>query len=194
MLTQVNAGTWQPLAMSQEMDLQFEPNDVADAELMDPEVFGIFSATWWAIKAALRGVKGFNCILKWVVGIKASALQYNADLVGCGVEATKDVTNLINQNLLIANTTSSIIHLKSTICASTDNLQKPSITRSCTVKTLAQTFRLYLQIKKAIVLAKKIPKTGPNAITCVTNATNNLTNYYTQFPSNMKTCSKLTSS
>lgn len=176
------------------MEMEFEPADLAEAEFMDPEVLGIFSATWWAIKGALRGIKGFNCIIKWVVGIKASALQYNADLVNCGAEATKDVTNLINQNLLIANTTSSIIHLKSTICASTENVQKPSITTSCTVKTLAQTFRLYLQIKKAIVLAKRIPKTGPNAVTCVTDATTNLTNYYTQFPSNMKACSKLTSS
>lgn len=174
--------------------MEFEPNDMAEAEFMDPEMLGIFSATWWAIKGALRGLKGFNCIIKWVIGIKASALQYNANLVKCGIEATQDVTNLINQNLVIANTTSNIINLKTTICASSNNLEKPSITRSCTVKTLAQTFKLYLQIKKAIALAKKIPTTGPNAVACVSQATTNLTNYYTQFPANMKSCSKLTSS
>ncbi|KAH8397578.1 hypothetical protein KR222_011129 [Zaprionus bogoriensis] len=162
---------------------------------MQPEDFGIFSATWWAIKVALRSVKGFNCIIKWVVGIKDSALQYNTALIGCGVDATQDVTNLINQNLKIINTTSSIINLKSTICASTEDAQKPSkpVTK-CVVKTLAKVYSLYRQVKYAIVLAKKIPQTGPNAVTCVTNATTNLTNYYTQFPSNLKTCSKLTSS
>ncbi|XP_064538412.1 uncharacterized protein LOC135428379 [Drosophila montana] len=192
----VNAGTWQPLMMAPDTGVQYEPSDFADidGETFDPEVFGIFSATWWAIKAALRSVKGFNCIIKWVVGIKGSALQYNADIIACGVDASQDVTNLINANQKIISTANNIINLKSNICASTEEPEQQKITNSCAVKTLAQVFSLYRQVKKAIALAKKIPQTGPSAITCVTNATSNLTSYYTQFPANIKTCSKLTSS
>ncbi|XP_017870835.1 PREDICTED: uncharacterized protein LOC108619051 isoform X2 [Drosophila arizonae] len=192
----VNAGTWQPLSGVPEIDMEFQPSDFAavDGEVaFDPEVFGIFSTVWWSIKAALRSVKGLNCIIKWVVGIQDSALQYNADIVQCGVDATSDVTNLINANLKIINTASNIINLKSTICASTEDAEQQSITNSCAVKTLAQVFSLYKQVKSAIKLAKKIPQTGPNAVSCISDATNTLTSYYTQFPSNMKTCSKLTS-
>lgn len=193
---QVNAGTWQPLSVVPDTGLEYEPMDFADIDgdvLIDPEMFGFFSSVWWAIKAALRSVKGFNCIIKWVGGIQASALQYNADIVNCGVDASKDVTNLINANLKIINTASNIINLKSTICASADEPEEQKITNSCAVKTLAQVFSLYKQVKSAISLAKKIPKTGPNAVSCVADATNTLVSYYTQFPANLKSCSKLTS-
>ncbi|KAL7743501.1 hypothetical protein ACLKA6_018637 [Drosophila palustris] len=173
--------------------LQYEADDfadvVVDGEFMEPELFGF----WGIIKTALRGVKGFNCMLKWVVGIKDSALQYNNDIVACGVEANKDVTNLINANLKIIQTANNIIHLKTTICASTEDDTKPSITNNCTLKTFAQIISLYRQVKRAIALSKKIPKTGPNAIACVCDATNTLTSYYTQFPANIKSCSQLTS-
>ncbi|EDW00042.1 uncharacterized protein LOC6565298 [Drosophila grimshawi] len=190
-----NAAIWQPTLMDQETGLVYEASDFAsvDGEVFEPEMFSIFSSTWWAIKGALRTVKGFNCIIKWVLGIKASALQYNADVVGCGVAAAQDVTNLINANVKIITSVNNIINLKTNICASTDDSTNPSISSSCAVKTLSQVFNLYIQVKKAISLAKKIPQTGPNAVTCVTNATNTLTNYYTQFPANMKSCSKLTS-
>ncbi|KAH8387192.1 hypothetical protein KR093_005448, partial [Drosophila rubida] len=149
-----------------------------------------FSSVYRSIKIALRSVKGFNCIIKWVIGIQESALQYSKDIAQCGANANQDVTNLINANLKIINTTNNILNLKTNICASAD---ESTPTKNCCVKTLYQVYQLYKQVKTAIKLAKKIPSTGPNAVDCVTDATTTLTNYYTQFPSNMLACSQLTS-
>ncbi|XP_062139126.1 uncharacterized protein LOC133847871 [Drosophila sulfurigaster albostrigata] len=183
-----NAGTWQPVNMSPDVGTQFE---IEEFDNLDTEAdFFLFSGVYYAIKVALRSVKGFNCLIKWVVGIKTSALQYSSDIIACGVTANQDVTNLINANLKIITTANNIINLKSNICAGADE-SKP-VTK-CVVKTLYQVFQLYKQVKSAIKLAKKIPTTGPNAVQCVTDATTTLTNYYTQFPSNIKSCSKLTS-
>ncbi|ALC48468.1 CG8661 [Drosophila busckii] len=189
----VNAGTFQPLAQAPDVGMEFAPNDLSDDEFInfEPEFGSFFSTTWWVIKACLRTVKGFNCLIKWVIGIKASALQYAADITGCGIAATQDVTNLINANLKIITTCNNIINYQENICSSTQNEEKPSITSNCGGKVLYSVFTLYKQTKTAIALGKKITKTGSNAGTCVVNATNTLTNYYTQFPANIKLCSQL---
>ncbi|KAH8287979.1 hypothetical protein KR044_004992 [Drosophila immigrans] len=178
--------------MSPDVGTQFESDELDDFGVdIDEQFLSFLSPVYRAIKIALRSVKGFNCIIKWVVGIKDSALQYSANIVGCGVDASQEVTNLINANLKIINSCNNIINLKSTICASADESTPSS---NCALKTLYQVFQLYRQIKSAIKLAKKIPSTGPNAVQCFSDATTTLTNYYTQFPANMKTCSQLTSS
>ncbi|XP_030381575.1 uncharacterized protein LOC115629281 [Scaptodrosophila lebanonensis] len=191
-LLSVNAGTL-TVETPRDVDLEapFLPSDVAAAGEVDAEQFWIFSSVWWAIKTSLRTLKGFNCIIKWVVGIKASASQFSADITGCGVTASKDVTNLINANVKIIQTCNDIINLQSNICNTTSDDQK--ISNNCAVKTLAKVFSLYKQVKNAVSLAKKIPQTGPNAVSCVSDAVNTLTAYYTQFPQNIVACSKLTS-
>ncbi|XP_068149438.1 uncharacterized protein [Drosophila tropicalis] len=159
---------------------------------IEAESFSIFSSTWWAIKACLRTVKGFNCLIKWVEGIKTSALTFNSNVILCGVTASKDVTNLINANVKIINSANDIINLKSNVCADTESAVA-KVTNSCAIKALAKIFSLYKQVKSAVSLAKKIPQTGPNAVSCVNDAVSTLTAYYTQFPQNIKTCPKLTS-
>ncbi|XP_034485600.1 uncharacterized protein LOC117790297 [Drosophila innubila] len=185
----VNAGTWQPLVMSSDVGMEYESNEFADVEgdFMEPETFLI----WGILKRILRCVKGFNCVLKWVVGIKASATQYSDDITACGVEASKEVTALLNTNVKIIQTANNIINLKTNVCATAENGKKPSITNFCTVRTLRQVIRLYVQVKRAIRQSKKIPTIGPNATTCVTNATNTLVSYYTNFVNDVTSCSKL---
>ncbi|XP_037725124.1 uncharacterized protein LOC119556771 [Drosophila subpulchrella] len=173
------------------------PNEDASQDLIDindgvVDDFRLFSTTYRILKTTLRSIKGFNCIIKWVEGIKASALQFNADVVSCGVTASKDVTNLINANAQIISTCDDIINLKSKTCALVEG-EEPKITNSCFSKTLAKVWTLKKQVQKAVALAKKIPQTGPNAVVCVNDAVNTLTTYYTAFPQNMINCSKLTS-
>ncbi|KAH8356604.1 hypothetical protein KR200_009249, partial [Drosophila serrata] len=156
------------------------------------EDLAIFSRTYKYIKLALRSIKGLNCVLKWVAGIQDSATSFNRNVVGCGVTASKDVTNLINANANIISTSSSLINQKSGVCANTDT-EGSTITNSCFAKTLAGVWKLNKQVKAAIKLAGKLPKTGPNAVACVNDAVNTLVTYYTAFPQNMLVCSQLTS-
>jgi len=163
--------------------------DITDGNVED---FRLFNSAYRILKVTLRSLKGFNCIIKWVEGIKASAFQFNASVVSCGVTASKDVTNLINANAQIISTCDDIINLKSKTCALVEG-EEPKITNSCFSKTLAKVWTLRKQVKKAVALAKKIPQTGPNAAVCVNDALNTLIAYYTEFPQNMINCSKLTS-
>ncbi|SPP77971.1 uncharacterized protein LOC117580637 [Drosophila guanche] len=163
--------------------------DVTEDGLVDIEAFGTLYKTF---KLVLRSVKGFNCAVKWVVGIKDSATQFNSNVVLCGTTASKDVTNLINANIKIIKTANNIISYKSTICASAEDADQ-KVTNSCFAKTLYQLWSLKNQVQNVITLAKKLPKTAPNAGACVNDAVNTLTSYYTQFPQNITNCSKLTS-
>ncbi|KAH8356528.1 hypothetical protein KR084_010798, partial [Drosophila pseudotakahashii] len=169
-------------------DLDF----LLDGEL-DVEDLGVLKFTYRGLKATLRTLKGFNCIIKWVAGIKDSALGFNADVIACGVTATKDVTNLINANLKIISTCNDVINMKSNICEAVDDDAEPKITKRCVVRTALKVWSLKKQTQNVIRLAKKIPQTGPNAAVCVNDAVSTLTTYYTAFPQNMLACSQLTS-
>ncbi|KAH8235597.1 hypothetical protein KR032_003758, partial [Drosophila birchii] len=164
--------------------------DLTDGQAI--EDLRILSGTYKGIKLALRSIKGLNCVLKWVAGIQDSATSFNRNVVGCGVTASKDLTNLINANVQIMTTCSSIVNRKSGVCANTDT-EGSTISRSCFLQTLRGVWKLTKQVQSAINLAGKLPKTGPNAVACVNDSVNTLVTYYTDFPQNMITCSKLTS-
>ncbi|XP_017134894.1 uncharacterized protein LOC108151036 [Drosophila miranda] len=166
--------------------------DVTEDGLVDIEAFGALRILYKSIELSLRTVKGFNCIVKWVTGIKGSATQFNSDVVLCGTTASQDVTNLINANLNIIKTANNIINYKSTVCASAEDADQ-KITNSCFLKTLHQVWLLRRQVQNVITLANKLPQTAPNAGACVKEAVTTLTNYYTLFPQNISNCSKLTS-
>ncbi|XP_022208735.2 uncharacterized protein LOC111065076 [Drosophila obscura] len=161
--------------------------DVTEDGLVDFEPFGALGV----LRKTLRTVKGINCILKWVVGIKDSATQFSSDVVLCGTTASKDVTDLLHANIEIIKTANNIINFKSTICASAEDADQ-KITHSCTVKTLHEVWVLRKQVAHVVVLAKRLPHTAPNAGSCIVDAVNTLTNYYTEFPQNIADCSKLT--
>nr|CBA35253.1 CG8661 protein [Drosophila melanogaster] len=173
------------------LDSSPELDDVTDGSL-EVEDFGVLSTTYKSLKIALRSIKGLNCIIKWVAGIKDSATQFNTDVVVCGVTASKEVTKLINANNKILSTCNDLINLRSNTCPQTDD-EETKVSGSCFVKTLRKVWSLKKQVDNAIKLAKKIPQTGPNAVACVSDAVNTLTTYYTAFPQNIISCSKLTS-
>ncbi|KAH8345162.1 hypothetical protein KR059_007296, partial [Drosophila kikkawai] len=154
----------------------------------------IFDATYKVIKTALRSIKGLNCVFKWVAGIQDSATSFNRNVIGCGVTASQDLTNLINANIKIVSTCSSIVNLKSEggVCANTDT-EGSKISNSCFIKTLRSVYSLKKQVANVITLAGKLPTTGPNAVACINDSVSTLVTYYTAFPQNMVTCSKLTS-
>ncbi|XP_017055927.1 uncharacterized protein LOC108097901 [Drosophila ficusphila] len=172
-------------------DSSVELDDMTDG-FVEVEEFGFLGGVKKALKIALRSVKGFNCVIKWVVGIQDSATQFNANVAHCGATASNEVTNLINANLKIISTCNDIINLKSNVCNDADD-EQTKISNSCFVKTLRKMWTLSKQIRTAIKLAKKIPQTGPNAVDCVNDAVSTLVTYYTAFPQNMVTCSQLTS-
>ncbi|XP_034666004.1 uncharacterized protein LOC117899956 [Drosophila subobscura] len=162
--------------------------DVTEDGLVDIEAFG----TLGIFKKVLRSVKGLNCAVKWVLGIEDSATQFNSNVFLCGTTASKDVTNLINANIKIIKTANNIINYKSTICASAEDADQ-KVTTKCSVEIFRQLWSLKHQVQNVVTLAKKLPKTAPNAGACVLDAVNTLTSYYTQFTQNIVDCSKLTS-
>ncbi|XP_017006806.2 uncharacterized protein [Drosophila takahashii] len=182
----------QPPSEDSSQDLALNDLDfLLDGEL-DVEDLNALTFTYRGLKTILRTIKGFNCAIKWVVGIKASALGFNRDVITCGVTATKDVTNLINANLKIISTCNDVVNMESNICEGV-NGEEPTITKRCVVRTALKVWSLKKQVKNVVSLAKKIPQTGPNAVVCVNDAVSTLTTYYTAFPQNMLTCSQLTS-
>ncbi|KAH8420179.1 hypothetical protein KR009_006864, partial [Drosophila setifemur] len=184
---------WQVNALvvpSPSEDSSLDLADLTDGQ--EVEDLRIFNSIYKALKIALRSLKGLNCVISWVVGIQDNALQFNRDVITCGVTATKDVTNLVNANLKIISTCNSVFTLRSGLCSQAD-AEESKITNSCFVKVLSKVWLLKKQVDKAVTLAKKLPQTGPNAVVCLNSSVSSLTNYYTQFPQNMVSCSKLTS-
>ncbi|XP_037938330.1 uncharacterized protein LOC119671731 [Teleopsis dalmanni] len=141
-----------------------------------------------AVKAALRTVKGFNCLIKWVLNIKSTTQQFLDDIVACGGTVSAQLQAVIDACNAIITTCNNIIDA----CGSDDE-GDDSPSKSCTLAVVKGMASLYKQTKNVIKLIKKVPTVPGQYGQCVTDATNNLTSYFTQFVPNIKQCSKLTS-
>lgn len=162
-------------------------------EIVDLQARGPFSGFYWVLKAALRTLKGVNCTIKQVVVIKNATQKFIDDIHGCGADAVNSFKNVITAAQSVIATCNNIIHLNENVCNNDESTNgKPSTPFTCFVKLFRQLLKLRTQIKNTISAIKKVPSVPGEAAGCTNAAVTDLTNVFTSFPSNVKTCSKLT--
>ncbi|XP_075156358.1 uncharacterized protein LOC142229660 [Haematobia irritans] len=184
----------------EEIDFEFIANDVAQ-DTVDIDAQVSWLGIYFVIHKALTTLKGVNCTIKEVYAIKAAATQFVSDVQACGGDVSKKLQQLIDTCNNIISTSNDIIHLDENVCGDTTSsddtdtavsVQKSTTPWKCFWKLLFKTLQLKNEVKKAINLIKKIPSVPGDAGTCVDNSVNTLSNAFNQFPTNVKTCSKLT--
>ncbi|XP_073831698.1 uncharacterized protein [Musca autumnalis] len=174
-------------------DLEYVPIDFAD-EVVDIETYTIFSAFWWIARGALKTLKGVNCTIKQVIAIRDAAQNFIPSIQACGTDAANAYKNVITSAQAVVTTCNNIINLNEQVCnndVSTDG--KTSTPSTCFKKLLSQLTTLNKQIKATLTAIKKVPAVPADAASCANSAVSDLTSPMTNFASNIKACSKLTS-
>ncbi|XP_005189799.2 uncharacterized protein LOC101890618 [Musca domestica] len=173
--------------------MEYVPTDLASGEV-DVENFTIFSSFWWIARAALKTLKGVNCTIKQVMAIRDAAQNFLPSLQACGTDAVNAYKNVITSAQAVVQTCNTIININEEVCnndVSTDG--KTSTPSTCFKQLLSQLVTLNKQIKATKTAIKKVPAVPSDAADCANNAVNDLTSPMTNFASNIKACSKLTS-
>lgn len=171
---------------------------------MEVEPMGLFSGMFSIFKKALRTLKGLNCTIKEVLQIETAALNFVNDVHACGGEVSKKVQNLIDACNNIIKTCKEILGINESICGNTvdedvtaaqtfGSVTGAQNAHKCFVKMLRKLQTLKKQIKYALKLIKQIKNVPSDTNACVNDAVNTLESYFTEFPANIKACSKLTS-
>ncbi|XP_061397887.1 uncharacterized protein LOC133333561 [Musca vetustissima] len=187
-------------------DMELISQDLAE-EIAEIEPNGAFTGMYFVIKKALRYVKGLNCTIKEVLAIQTAAQNFVDSVRACGGEVSKKVQNLIDACNDIIQTCKEILGINETICGNSNDVEESSgddveshgviskakTAHKCFVKMVRKVNKLKKQVKRAIKMIKSIKKVPGDTSDCVMDAVNNLEMYFTQFPANIKTCSKLTS-
>ncbi|XP_075156416.1 uncharacterized protein LOC142229733 [Haematobia irritans] len=175
-------------------DLEYVPNDLADG-VLDVDNFSILSTFYWIARASLKTLKGVNCTIKQVMNIKSITQSFIPSVQACGTDAAADFKNVITSAQSVITTCDNIINLNEQVCNNDESTNGSTSTpSSCFTKLLGQLSTLSSQMKKTQAAIKKVPTIPTDAVTCTNNAVNTLTTAYTNFPTNVKSCSKLTSS
>ncbi|XP_061389891.1 uncharacterized protein LOC133325082 [Musca vetustissima] len=206
-LVAVNASVMEIPSPLDEIDFEYIANDIAD-DVMDVDTQS-WAGLYFVIHKVLTTVKGVNCTIKEVIGIRGAALKFLSDIHACGGEVSQKLQNLIDAVNNIISSANDIIHVNENICGNTDSDTTTDSTDgskdvaattmisktdwNCFWKLLFKTLKLKNQIKHAIYLIKQIPSVPGATGECVTDAANTLSNYFTQFPNRVVECSKLVS-
>ncbi|XP_005189713.2 uncharacterized protein LOC101890167 [Musca domestica] len=184
-------------------DLELTAQDLAD-EIAEIEPYGAFTGMYSVIKKALRYVKGLNCTIKEVLAIQTAAQNFVDNVKACGGEVSKKVQKLIDACNDILKTCKEILGINESVCGNSNDVEeeqpetqgvisKAKTAHKCFVKMVRKVNKLKKQIKRAIKMIKDIKKVPGDTSDCVMAAVNTLETTFTQFPANIKTCSKLTS-
>ncbi|XP_036336955.1 uncharacterized protein LOC118747071 [Rhagoletis pomonella] len=173
---------------------EFTALDYADA-LADEEAFSIFGFFYFTLKAALRTLKGVNCTIKEVLSIQTAGVDFLNDVKDCNSGALKSLNALVNQVQAVVSTSNDIIHLNSNVCnngALDDEADaKKTTPAKCFAKLLGKLITLKKQVANTVSLAKKLPSTPSEYAGCAKSTVSDLISVFTNFPTNIKTCSKL---
>ncbi|XP_011180722.1 uncharacterized protein LOC105211123 [Zeugodacus cucurbitae] len=191
----VNAASVDYSVEDQEVN-DFSPSELAD-EIDDAFVFSVFGILKPTIKASLRTLKGVHCTIERVISIRAAGINFLNAFKDCNSAAFKDLNALINQVQTVVYTCNDIVNLNENVCNNSDyndeaDGQKKT-SKSCFVKLVSKMVTLKKQIGKSITLSKKLSSTPGAYGTCNMNAVGDLISVFTEFPTFVKECSKLTS-
>ncbi|XP_013114374.1 uncharacterized protein LOC106092148 [Stomoxys calcitrans] len=175
-------------------EFEYVPNDFAN-DMEGIEDLTIFSSFYWIAKAALKTLKGVNCTIKQVMNTRSVTQNFIPSIQACGTDAVSAFTNVFTSAQSVITTCDNIINLNEQVCnndVSTNG--QTSTPSSCSTKLFGQLTTLYVQIQKTKAAIKKLPTVPSDAVACTNSAVTTLTTAFTNFPSNIKSCSKLTSS
>uniref|UniRef100_A0A1I8N8W2 Secreted protein n=1 Tax=Musca domestica TaxID=7370 RepID=A0A1I8N8W2_MUSDO len=195
-------------------DMELTAQDLAD-ELAEIEPYGLFTGMYTVIKRALRYVKGLNCTIKEVLAIENAAHNFVNSVAACGGQISQKAQNLVNACLDIIETCKAILGINESVCGNSNDVEetdsdaataaaaeevesfgvvsKLKTSHKCLVQMVRKVNKLKKQVKKVISMIKDIKKVPGDTSDCVMAAVNTLETTFTQFPANVKACSKLTS-
>lgn len=184
-------------------EYEYIAQDLAE-EIMEIEPTGLFTGMYFIIKKSLRTLKGLNCTIKEVMLIQTVTQNFLNDVKSCGDDVSKKVQKLINACNDIIETCKDILGINESVCGNTEETDADEVqtfkiakdaktSHKCFVKMFRKVQSLKKQIKHAIKLIKQIKKVPADSSACVLDAVNTLGNYFTDFPAQIKSCSKLTS-
>ncbi|XP_014098585.2 uncharacterized protein [Bactrocera oleae] len=173
---------------------EFAPLGLAD-ELGEVDTFSVLGILWSALTGGLRTLKGINCTIRRVMSIRDEGVNFLNAFKGCNSAAFKDLNVVLSQVRTVVKTSNDIIHLNSNVCkngALDDQADaKKNTPFVCFFKVLGKILSLKNQIGKTITLSKKLSSTPGTYGTCNIDSVGDLVSVFTQFPSYVKTCSKL---
>lgn len=189
----------------EEIDFEYLANDIAE-DVMDIDAQASWFGIYFVIHKALTTLKGVNCTIKETLAIRDAAQQFVTDVQNCGGEVSKKLQQLIDTCNDIISTANDILNVNENICGNTSDDDdtttdadaaisplKSKTPWKCFWKLFSTTLHLKNQVKNAISLIKKIPSVPGDTGDCVNTAVDTLANVFNAFPTNVKTCSKLTS-
>lgn len=176
--------------------VEFTPLGNAE-EIADLFIFSVFGRLKPTIKVGLRTLKGVNCTIKRVLSIRQAGLDFLQAFKDCNSAAFKDLNNVINQVQTVVNTCNDIIHINENVCNNGDyndeDDAKKKTPAACFSKLVSKMVTLKKQIAKTITLSKKLSSTPGAYGACNVDAVDDLLSVFTEFPTFVKECSKLTS-
>lgn len=180
---------------------EYIAQDLAE-EIVEIEPQGLFTGMYFIMKKALKTLKRLNCTIKEVIDIQIAAHEFITDVYACGGEVNKKVQNLIDACNDIIETCKDILGINESVCGnSVEEIAIQSRTwnvvqgaqngHKCFVQMFRKLQTLNKQVKRAVKLIKQIKSVPGDTSKCVLDAVDTLEGYFTRFPSNIKTCSKL---
>lgn len=180
---------------------EFVAQELAE-EIVEIEPQTIFSGMYFVLKKVLRTLKGLNCAIKEVIVIRGAANDFVNNVAACGGEVSKKVQTLIDACNDIIETCKDILGINESICGNSvedaaiqsrtwNVVQGAQNGHKCFVQMFRKLQTLNKQVKRAVKLIKQIKSVPGDTSKCVLDAVDTLEGYFTRFPSNIKTCSKL---
>ena len=151
----------------------------------------------------LKTLKGLNCTIKEVIAVRNAANQLIDDIKACGGEVSTKVQNLINACIAVVETSEAILGINQSVCGNGDESDIQSRTwhvvsgaqnaHKCFVQIFDNVRKLNSQVKTVVKMIGQIKKVPGDTSQCVLDSIDALTTKFTDFPTNVKACSKLTS-
>ncbi|XP_046803218.1 uncharacterized protein LOC111677739 [Lucilia cuprina] len=170
-------------------------------EIAEIEPQGFVSGIYFVLKKTVQTLQGLDCAVNEVYQILVASHNFLNDITGCGGEINQKVQTLVNAVKDIIETSKAIGGLNEAVCSNDHGSRgvKGVVSKvvggvklghKCSSNMFLKLLRLARQIKRAIKLIIQIKNVPGDTSKCVLDAVDTVGNYYTQFPANIKACSK----
>jgi len=176
-----------------DFDYEYEVEQLMDEmddsyEFMEVEDFGVFRTFRKILWAALRTVRGADCIIREVESVLDASRNYLKSVERCGSDIPKDAKDLVKSVKDIVHISDTIINLRARLC-SRDRFFLTRLYHKlrCFFRVFGATLKLVREVPRAL---REIAKLPANAGHCVIKATDDVKDSLTSFSPKMKTCLK----
>ncbi|TMW46915.1 hypothetical protein DOY81_007996 [Sarcophaga bullata] len=176
-------------------DFQLDSQEFSE-DLIEFEARSTF---YFTLIKVLKTLKGLNYAIKEVVIIHNAASQLIDDIKACGGEVSQKVQNLINACNDVVDTSKAILGINQSVCGNDVQSRTWHVVagaqnaHKCFVEIFNNMRKLNKQVKTVAKMITQIKKVPGDTSRCVLDSIDALTTHFTDFPTNVKACSKLTS-